>query len=43
MIEEIRQQLMSAFDVDGLFQVILIGIEDSDQFDAIERRRVAFN
>ncbi|WP_455683407.1 PucR family transcriptional regulator [Thomasclavelia sp.] len=42
LIEEVRQQLMGAFDVDGLFQVILIGIEDSDQFDAIERRRVAF-
>ena len=42
LIEEIRQQLMGAFDVDGSFQVVLIGIEDSDQFDAIERRRVAF-
>ena len=42
LIEEIRQQLMGAFDVDGFFQVVLIGIEDSDQFDAIERRRVAF-
>ncbi|WP_289731602.1 PucR family transcriptional regulator [Thomasclavelia cocleata] len=42
LIEEIRQQLMGTFDVDGSFQVVLIGIEDSDQFDAIERRRVAF-
>lgn len=42
LVEEVRQQLMGAFDVDGTFQVILIGIEDSDQFDAIERRRVAF-
>ena len=42
LIEEIRRQLMGAFDVDGSFQVVLIGIEDSDQFDAIERRRVAF-
>lgn len=41
-VEEVRQQLLGAFDVDGSFQVILIGIEDSDQFDAIERRRVSF-
>lgn len=41
-IAEIRQQLLGAFDVDGSFQVVLIGIEDSDQFDTIERRRVSF-
>lgn len=41
-VEEIRPQLMGSFDVDGNFQVVLIGIENSDQFDAIERRKVAF-
>lgn len=41
-VEEIRQQIMGAFDVDGYFQVILIGIENSDKFDAIERRRALF-
>lgn len=41
-VEEVRPQLMGAFDVDGYFQVVLIGIEDSDQFDAIERRKIAF-
>ena len=42
VVEEVRQQLLGAFDVDGFFQVVLIGIEDSDQFDALERRRVSF-
>lgn len=42
LIEDSRLQLMSAFDVDGYFQILLIGIEDSDQFDTIERRRIAF-
>ncbi len=41
-VEEVRPQLMGAFDVDGYFQVVLIGIENSDQFDAIERRKIAF-
>lgn len=41
-VEEVRPQLMGAFDVDGYFQVVLIRIEDSDQFDAIERRKIAF-
>ena len=41
-IEESRNQLKDAFDVDGFFQVILIDIENSDQFDMIERRRLAF-
>ena len=41
-VEEVRPQLMSSFDVDGYFQVVLIEIEDSDQFDAIERRKIAF-
>lgn len=41
-VEEVRPQLMGAFDVNGYFQVVLIGIEDSDQFDAIERRKIAF-
>ena len=41
-VEEVRPQLMSSFDVDGYFQVVLIEIEDSDQYDAIERRKIAF-
>lgn len=42
IVEEVRQELMGVFDVDGHFQVILIGIEGSDLFDAIERRRTLF-
>ena len=41
-IEESRKKLMSAFDVDGYFQVLLIGIENADLFDTIERRRISF-
>ena len=33
---------MSAFDVDGNFQVVLISVEGSDNFNAIERRKIAF-
>lgn len=42
IIEEARPQLMRAFDVDGDFQVILIKVEGSDNFNAIERRKLAF-
>ena len=42
IIEEVRPQLMSAFDVDGDFQVVLIRVEGSDNFNAIERRKIAF-
>lgn len=42
VIEESRNLLKDSFDVDGYFQVILIDIENSDQFDMIERRRAAF-
>lgn len=42
VVEEVRQTLMSSFDVDGNFQVVLVAIENSDQFDAIERRRISF-
>lgn len=42
IIEEARYQLMSAFDVDGDFQVVLIKVEGSDNFNAIERRKIAF-
>lgn len=42
VVEEVRQELMGVFDVDGHFQVILIGIEGSDLFDTIERRRTLF-
>ena len=41
-VEEARPQLMSAFDVDGNFQVVLISVEGSDNFNAIERRKIAF-
>ena len=41
-IEESRLALTSTFDVDGTFQVLSIHIEDSDQWDTIERRRMAF-
>ena len=42
IIEEARPQLMSASDVDGDFQVVLIKVEGSDNFNAIERRKIAF-
>ena len=42
IIEEARPQLMSAFDVDGDLQVVLIKVEGSDNFNAIERRKIAF-
>ena len=42
IVEEARPQLMSAFDVDGNFQVVLISVEGSDNFNAIERRKIAF-
>lgn len=41
-IEESRVGLTTAFDVDGTFQILLIDIENSDQWDTIERRRMAF-
>lgn len=42
IVEEARPQLMSAFDVDGNFQVVLISVEGSNNFNAIERRKIAF-
>lgn len=42
IVEEARPQLMSVFDVDGNFQVVLISVEGSDNFNAIERRKIAF-
>lgn len=42
IVEEARPQLMSAFDVDGNFQVVLISVEGLDNFNAIERRKIAF-
>jgi len=42
LLEDTRRQLMSAFDVDGYFQVLLVSIENADLDDTIERRRVAF-
>jgi len=41
-IETCRSELLTYFDVDGDFQVLLISIENSDQFDSIELRRVSF-
>ncbi len=41
-IEEGRIDLMSSFDVDGDFQVLLISINDSDVDDPIEKRRISF-
>lgn len=41
-VEDSRAGVATAFDVDGTFQVLLIDIEDSDQWDTIERRRMAF-
>lgn len=41
-IEEGRMDLMSTFDVDGDFQVLLISIDDSNLSDPIERRRITF-
>lgn len=40
-IDETREKLISSFDVDGYFQVVLVGIENADQFDTIERRRLS--
>ena len=42
IIEEARPQLMSALDVDGDFQVVLIKVGRSVNFNAIERRKIAF-
>lgn len=41
LIEEARQNLTSQFDVDGYFQIVLLKIDRSDEFDTIERRRIA--
>ena len=41
-LETYRDEFMTFFDVDGYFQVVLISIENSDQYDAIELRRVSF-
>lgn len=41
-VEEVRLQLMSNFDVDGDFQVILITVDECDKLDAIERRKIMF-
>lgn len=42
LIEDTRRCLLDEFDVDGYFQVLLIRIENADQLDSIERRRVSF-
>lgn len=42
LIEDSRAGLTTAFDVDGTFQVLLVHIENSDQWDTIERRRMLF-
>lgn len=42
IIEEVRYQLMSAFEVKNSFQVVLISIDESDHFDEIEKRKASF-
>lgn len=42
LIEDVRMNLMSHFDVDGYFQVLLVSIENANLIDTIERRRIAF-
>lgn len=41
-IEKARKDLITSFDVDGDFQVLLISIENSDQLDDITLRRLSF-
>lgn len=40
-IEETRHQLSESFDVDGNFQIIMIDIEHSENFDTIERQHIS--
>ena len=40
-IDEEKEHLLEVFDVNGYFQVILIGIEHADEYDMIEKRKIA--
>lgn len=42
LIESYRKELLTSFDVDGTFQVLLISIENSDNLDSITLRRLSF-
>ncbi|MEG0365685.1 MAG: PucR family transcriptional regulator ligand-binding domain-containing protein [Coprobacillus sp.] len=42
LIEEIRYDLTTAFDIDGYFQVLFIHISGVDELDTIGRRRLTF-
>lgn len=42
IIESVRYQLMSTFDVKSSFQVVLINIDNSEHFDEIEKRKTSF-
>lgn len=42
IIEESRQQLISNFDVDNYFQVVVIHIDSQEELGMIERRRIQF-
>ena len=42
IIEESRQQLISHFDVDNYFQVVVIDIDSQEELGMIERRRIQF-
>lgn len=42
IIEESRQQLISYFDVDNSFQVVVIDIDSQEELGMIERRRIQF-
>ncbi len=40
-VETSRENLTAYFDVEGIFQVILIDIEDADQLDAVDRGKIS--
>jgi len=42
IIEESRQQLISHFDVDNYFQVLVVHIDTKEELGMIERRRIQF-
>ncbi|MEG0276688.1 MAG: PucR family transcriptional regulator ligand-binding domain-containing protein [Coprobacillus sp.] len=42
LIEEIRDDLTDAFDVDGYFQVLFVSISGVNELDTIGRRRLTF-
>lgn len=42
LIEDSKHQLMESFDVEGTFQIVMIGLDGCEQLDAIERKKIAF-